>query len=249
MEQKSKRIFTLFLLLGIFGVVSGALALELNWPNSPTGTQLNDNTTLSGMVQYFYEWGIAIGGLAAFIALIAAGFQYLTSAGDPTKMADARSKITSAIFGLALLLSSWLILNTINPELTSFLPVDFDLSDVAEDIDTDIGDFRMLPCASAKLYNDTNFGTFRADIYPEDTWRAGLGGATVKSVKAFKVDGTECSEGACGCLVRLYAGDWLGDLFTVCGNAIGDVPAYSTNLYTWVDAEIRCVQLIQPGAF
>jgi len=132
---KYKKIIFLLILLGIFTLASSALALELVWPPPPGGTALSDATTLPEMVEYFYRWGIALGGLAAFIALIWAGFQYLTSAGDPAKIKDAKDRITAAISGLVLLLASFLILNTINPELTTLeAPVIKPPSDTLEPI-------------------------------------------------------------------------------------------------------------------
>lgn len=124
MKSFYKKIFILLIFLGLFGIVYNSLALELDWPVSPSGIQLNkddprDNASLEELVKYFYEWGILLGGLATFISLTRAGFQYLTSTGDSIKMGDARKDINSAIFGLILLLSSFLVLNTINPELTN----------------------------------------------------------------------------------------------------------------------------------
>ena len=87
---------------------------------------------LPKLVQYFYEWGIALGGLAVFIVLIIAGFQYLTSVGDPTKMKEAMDRIESAFLGLVLLLGSWLILNTINPELTTLRLPPTDLAKIGQ---------------------------------------------------------------------------------------------------------------------
>ena len=48
------------------------------------------------------------------------GFQYITSLGDPAKLADAKDRIKSAFFGLILLVGSFVILNTINPQLLTF---------------------------------------------------------------------------------------------------------------------------------
>ncbi|TSC75907.1 MAG: hypothetical protein G01um101430_77 [Parcubacteria group bacterium Gr01-1014_30] len=41
----------------------------------------------------------------------------MTSSGNPTMMGEARSGILAAVFGLLVLLGSWLIFNTINPQL------------------------------------------------------------------------------------------------------------------------------------
>jgi hypothetical protein len=114
-----KKIFLIF--IGILIPFSIAFALEIDWPPSPLGTDLTDASTLTDLVKYLYEWGIALGGLAAFIALLIAGFIYLTSVGDPQKMADARGRIIWALAGLVLLLAAWLILNTINPDLTNLV--------------------------------------------------------------------------------------------------------------------------------
>jgi hypothetical protein len=119
----------LFFSLTVFAVDKCSL---VNWPKSPIGTDINP--TLEGgkckyadlptLIKYLYEWGIGLGGLAAFIALVIAGFQYLTSVGDPAKMKDAKDRIISAFFGLTLLLGSWLILNTISPNLTTLPPLE-----------------------------------------------------------------------------------------------------------------------------
>lgn len=118
---KKKGILCLLVLIGTFAISFSVFALELNWPASPGGIDLNDeqSQTITFLIAYIYEWAMVIGGLATFIALVSAGFQYLTSAGDAGKMGEAKKQITSAITGLALLLSTFLILNTINPELTT----------------------------------------------------------------------------------------------------------------------------------
>jgi len=117
-----KKLF-LLIILGTFIVVPNVLAsetkLEVDWPPSPgMGTTLSSDSTITDFVKYFYEWGIVLGGLAAFIALLIAGFLYLTSIGDPARMKEAKDRILAAIGGLILLLGSWLILNTLNTQLT-----------------------------------------------------------------------------------------------------------------------------------
>lgn len=119
--EKFIKFFTLAIILGIF-IAPIVFAWEINWPTSPMGTDLLPGSTLTEMVRYFYEWGIAIGGIAAFFALLFGGFLYLTSAGDPARLKEAKDRIFSALTGLALLLGSWIILNTINPELTVLRP-------------------------------------------------------------------------------------------------------------------------------
>jgi hypothetical protein len=243
--KKDKKILILLIIIGIFGIISGTLALELEWPSFSGGTELTDASTLPHLIQYIYEWGIAIGGLATFIALVSAGFQYLTSAGDPTKMGEARSKVTSAILGLTLLLSSWLILNTINPELTTFQSLSFDVSslpDVQNEMDFDITE--MEPCSYAEVYDEIGFEGNFITISPSD---ADTEIYYAKSVKAFKENGDECDKTACGCILQLAAGSWL--FGWGCSDPIGYIPAYERDITRRsAGYAVKCVRLLLPDS-
>lgn len=126
---KEKKIIFYLVFIGIFILNSFAFALQVDWPKSPAGTGLSENSTLPDLIKYLYEWGISLGGLAVFVALLIAGFQYITSTGDPAKMKNAMDSIKSAGMGLLLLLGSWLILNTINPQFTTFSSLEFNPPD------------------------------------------------------------------------------------------------------------------------
>jgi len=114
----NKKLLTLLILPIVLGFSLKVFALETTWPTSPFGTDLTNTSTLTDLVKYIYEWGIFIGGLAVFISLLIGGFLYLTSAGNPARMGEAKDRIFSALIGLVLLFSIYLILNVINPELT-----------------------------------------------------------------------------------------------------------------------------------
>ena len=73
---------------------------------------------LNQIVAWFYYFIVGVAGLSAFVMLVWGGFQYLTSAGNPTAIGDAKDRIKSALLGLLIILISWLILQVINPELT-----------------------------------------------------------------------------------------------------------------------------------
>ncbi len=91
---------------------------ETAWPPTPFDTEIGGCSTLVVLVKYIYEWGLSFGGIAVLLSLIYGGFLYLSSAGDPGKMREGKDRIFTALTGLVLLLSIFLILNTINPELT-----------------------------------------------------------------------------------------------------------------------------------
>ena len=52
-------------------------------------------------------------GLAVFVVLFIGGFQWLTAAGDPKKVEQARATLTGAVIGLAILIVGWYGLNLI----------------------------------------------------------------------------------------------------------------------------------------
>ena len=122
---RKKKIIIYLLTLGILAI--GSTTFAVNWPPSPGfDTILNPadpKCGLSTLIKYFYEWAVSLGGLAVFIVLVIAGIQFLTSAGNPAQMTEAKGRMQSAALGLILLLGSVLILNTINPELTTFRPL------------------------------------------------------------------------------------------------------------------------------
>ncbi|HBX15799.1 MAG TPA: hypothetical protein DEF57_00645, partial [Candidatus Magasanikbacteria bacterium] len=57
-----------------------------------------------------YKWMLLVAGIIATIMIILGGFTYLTSGGDATRAGAGKERITSAIFGLILLLGSYMIL-------------------------------------------------------------------------------------------------------------------------------------------
>jgi len=107
-------ILILFLLLPTF-----SLALELSYPEIPGRPELTPalGMHLNRLIAWFYYFIVGISGLAAFFMLVWGGFQWLTSAGSPSKISEAKDRITSAILGLIIILASFLILKVINPEL------------------------------------------------------------------------------------------------------------------------------------
>lgn len=110
----------IFLIFSFFlpNIASAALHLNLDYP-AFGGFDLNNNQDLNQIVAWFYYFIIGIAGLSAFVMLVWGGIQYLTSAGSPTAISDAKDRIKSALLGLLLILTSWLILQVVNPELTT----------------------------------------------------------------------------------------------------------------------------------
>jgi len=108
-------ILILFIFLPIFSLASEA-PLNLNYPEFG-GIRIYLGMNLNRLIAWFYYFIIGISGLAAFVMLIWGGIAWMTSTGDPSKIGEAKDRIYSAFLGLIIILASYLILNTINPDL------------------------------------------------------------------------------------------------------------------------------------
>lgn len=83
--------------------------------DSASGVMSSD--LLARYIKALYDYGMIICGILAAIVLMGGGVLWLTSAGDSSKVGQAKELITGSIIGTVILFSSWLILNTINPDL------------------------------------------------------------------------------------------------------------------------------------
>lgn len=116
----NKRIIKLLIVILVFSPVFSfaALTLENIYPTVPgTSLGLSSDSTLGEAIRYFSSWFIFIGAIIAFGSLIYAGVLYLSSIAKPAIMQEAQTRIFKSFLGLAILLGSYLILLTINPEL------------------------------------------------------------------------------------------------------------------------------------
>jgi hypothetical protein len=121
----NRNIFKIFstsflILITLFALHSVCLAekeLEVDYPEILGDKPETVATTIPEYAKYIFTFSIVIIGLVAFGSLILGGTRYITSAGDPTKMQDAKEQIFSAILGVVILLSAYLILYNINPYL------------------------------------------------------------------------------------------------------------------------------------
>jgi len=136
MGNKTLKLILLFLIISGFYFsfltaraeeVDEGRKLELEYPAVPgVGVELKDvEAGLPEYVKYIFYFSIGIIGFIIFGALVYSGIQYLTSAGQPAKLAEAKKGIISAFLGAIILLSAVLIFKTINPSL-----VDLELEEI-----------------------------------------------------------------------------------------------------------------------
>lgn len=73
------------------------------------------------VIAFIYSAGIRIAGGVAFIIIVLASIQILTSKGDPEKLSSGRQMLNSAIIGLLLLVFSIVLLRVIGQDVLGIL--------------------------------------------------------------------------------------------------------------------------------
>ena len=115
-----KIYFVIFIFLFLLSAFAFGAGTEIGYPSVPSATAPTSNTTFPEYAKYLVNLGLIISGIVAFGVLVRAGFLYLTSAGNLDQIEQAKRKIVAGLLGLIIILGSYLILYTINPELVEW---------------------------------------------------------------------------------------------------------------------------------
>jgi hypothetical protein len=116
-----------------------------------TGNNCAASTTISEIsldtyIGYIFKFAIAISAFLAVLMIIWGGFEIMLSEAIPAKM-EGKSRVYNALIGLLMVLSSYLILRTIDPRLVEIntsiptiesKPVQYSMSDFEEALNTDL---------------------------------------------------------------------------------------------------------------
>ena len=80
---------------------------------APTNIVQGDKITVSKVVQFIFNFLVALGIIAALAYLLYGGVRWITSAGDKAAVENARNHIVSAIIGLLVLVLAWVIVSLV----------------------------------------------------------------------------------------------------------------------------------------
>jgi len=73
-----------------------------------------------------YKYSVGVVGILATIVMMWGGVLYITSGGDKTKAGEGMKWIEGAVTGLVLVMTSYMILNFVNPDLVVFKSIKID---------------------------------------------------------------------------------------------------------------------------
>ena len=113
-----KLIFFSVIILFFFLKASFVFALEVNYPTI-LGIGIG-NGTLPEYAKYFFNLGMGLAGFIAVISVAVGGIYYLIDYGKGKFTSEGKDRIKSGILGLLIVFCSYLIANTINPNLVIF---------------------------------------------------------------------------------------------------------------------------------
>jgi len=125
-------VFSFLIPYSLFLIPTPAQAqvkLETGLPGHST---VPTETALPSYISYLFIFGLSLITILALTQMIIGGITYILAAGNAAKVEDAKDMIFQALLGVGLLLVSYLLLRTINPDLvnlrnptlipTSFIP-------------------------------------------------------------------------------------------------------------------------------
>jgi hypothetical protein len=100
----------------------------VNPPAQQSGTPANQNadaTGLGALVSQVYLYALGISGLLAVVVAVWGSYLVMTARGNAAQAQEGRNRIYGGLTGMILLAGAYILLNTINTDLTD-LNADFD---------------------------------------------------------------------------------------------------------------------------
>lgn len=126
-KYKDVIVFSLFFILVVLiinlnaeQIFAQSRELEIEYPEISNLKPETVDFPLTYYFKYVFNFFIWAIGFIALGVLVYGGLKYLTSTGKPEKLKTARDQIIGSFLGIIILLSAYLILGVINPQLLLF---------------------------------------------------------------------------------------------------------------------------------
>ncbi len=78
---------------------------------------------IADYIQEIYKYAIGVVAILATVVMMIGGVVWITAGGNQTRVGEAKQYISGSLTGMVLVFCSYMILNTINPDLVKFKPV------------------------------------------------------------------------------------------------------------------------------
>ncbi|MCK5510508.1 hypothetical protein KAI65_03120 [Candidatus Parcubacteria bacterium] len=84
---------------------------------------------IADYIQAIYKYAIGVVAILATVVMMIGGVVWITAGGNQNRVGEAKQYISGSLTGLVLVFCSYMILNTINPDLVKFKPVGIETVD------------------------------------------------------------------------------------------------------------------------
>jgi len=113
---------------------------------------------LGDYIEKIYIYLLGLVGISALLMFIVGGIMYMTARDNAAQVGTAKNYLWNAILGLVLALVSWLLLNTINPDLVKKLAIDLPNLTAPEEKNKIVGDLcrNLFSRELQKYYNQND---------------------------------------------------------------------------------------------
>lgn len=122
-------------------------ALEVDFPELG-GIKPADAFGPAQWISYIFTFSMAAVGLAVIYAFTRGGIEWMTAGDNQSRVSDARARMKGAVLGLIILLGSYVLLNTINPDLVNLREPNFQFNTPANPFDYSQYSGSKTPCTS-----------------------------------------------------------------------------------------------------
>lgn len=109
MNKKLKKIVPMFSLVSSVYAQDNSISL-----GAPDGFTQLSGMTIGKLITTGISYLLIIASVVFFFIFVFGGIKWITSGGDEKKVAAARSSITNALIGLAVVFSAWAIMKLID---------------------------------------------------------------------------------------------------------------------------------------
>lgn len=130
-----KSIKTLFVILFIAPFLVGAATYNLlePLPGYSSGAVSADNAGIQKYIQNGYNYALGLAIALSVLMMVIGGVEYTMTFASESKKGEAKARIDNAVTGLLIALLSYVVLYTINPNLTTLsLPEATESCDAAQ---------------------------------------------------------------------------------------------------------------------
>jgi len=92
--------------------------------------ELSRSQALPFYINYFYHLLLIVSGLACFYAIVSGGILRIISGDSVQKVKESFSRMSSGVIGLLIMLSSYMILNALNPQLLILFGISHPITEI-----------------------------------------------------------------------------------------------------------------------